>query len=66
MAITAMTHGAAYSAFGENEYGTIAVGQRANFTVLNNNLWGEDITTYRKSTKVLRTIVAGKSLYTAQ
>ncbi len=65
MAITAMTHGAAYSAFGEDEYGTIAVGQRANFTVLNTNLWSvaQD---RRAKTKVLRTIVGGKSLYTAE
>jgi len=65
MAITAMTHGAAYSAFGEDEYGTIAVGQRANFTVLNTNLWSE-AQDKRATTKVLRTIVRGKSLYTAQ
>ncbi len=66
MAITAMTHGAAYSAFGEEEYGAIAVGQRANFTVLNNNLWSEETIMQRKSTKVLRTIIAGESLYAGQ
>jgi len=65
MAITAMTHGAAYSAFGENDYGTIAVGQRANFTVLNANLWNES-DDQRATTKVVRTIVNGKSLYVAQ
>ena len=65
MAITAMTHGAAYSAFGENDYGTIAVGQRANFTVLNTNLWNES-DDQRATTKVVRTIVNGKSLYVAQ
>ena len=65
MAITAMTHGAAYSAFGENDYGTIAVGQRANFTVLNANLWNES-DDQRATTKVVRTIVNGKSLYITQ
>ena len=62
MAITAMTQGAAYSAFGENSYGLISVGQSANFTILNQNLWNED-PQLRNKTLVLRTIVAGESLY---
>ena len=63
MAITAMTQGAAYSAFGENSYGLISVGQSANFTILNQNLWNED-PQLRNKTLVLRTIVGGESLYT--
>lgn len=62
MAITAMTQGAAYSAFGEHNYGSIAVGQSANFTILNQDLWNED-PQLRNKTLVLRTIVAGESLY---
>ena len=63
LAISAMTHGAAYSAFGEDIYGSISVGQSANFTVLNQNLWAPD-TPLRQNTKVIRTIVNGVSLYT--
>ena len=62
MAITAMTQGAAYSAFGENSYGSISVGQSANFTILNQDLWNED-PQLRNKTLVLRTIVGGVSLY---
>ena len=62
MAITAMTKGAAYSAFGENSYGSISVGQSANFTILNQDLWNED-PQLRNKTLVLRTIVGGESLY---
>ena len=65
MAITAMTQGAAYSAFGENRYGSIAVGQSANFTILNQDLHDED-PQLRNKTLVLRTIVAGESLYAQQ
>ena len=38
-ALHGMTYGAAYSAFGEDDYGSIAIGQKANFTVLNQNLY---------------------------
>jgi predicted amidohydrolase YtcJ len=62
MAITAMTQGAAYSAFGEHNYGTIAVGQMANFTILNKDLWDED-PQLRNQTLVLRTIIGGESFY---
>ena len=33
-----MTYGAAYSAFGEDDYGSIAIGQK-QFYVLNQNLY---------------------------
>ena len=65
MAITAMTQGAAYSAFGEEEYGSIALGQSANFTILNQNLWSES-PNLRDKTRVLRTIIGGESLYDRQ
>ncbi|MEL0334705.1 MAG: amidohydrolase family protein, partial [Flavobacteriales bacterium] len=65
MAITAMTQGAAYSAFGESSYGSIAIGQSANFTILNQDLWNED-DQLRNKTRVLRTIVTGQSLYAQQ
>ena len=65
MAITAMTQGAANSAFGENSYGSIAIGQSANFTILNQDLWDED-PQLRNKTHVLRTIVTGESLYAQQ
>lgn len=65
MAITAMTQGAAYSAFGEHSYGSIAIGQRANFTILNQDLWKKN-PQLRDHTFVLRTIIAGESLYARQ
>ncbi|MGD2003826.1 MAG: amidohydrolase [Flavobacteriales bacterium] len=65
MAITAMTQGAAYSAFGEHSYGSIAIGQRANFTILNQDLWKKN-PQLRGHTFVLRTIIAGESLYARQ
>lgn len=61
-ALRAMTEGAAYSAFGEKDYGSLKIGQMANFTVLNTNLL-EPIEGQRESAKVLRTIVQGKVLY---
>lgn len=62
MAIYAMTSGAAYSAFGEETYGSIALGQQANFTILNTNLWNHS-PTLRKNTHVVKTIVGGEVLY---
>ena len=38
-ALDGMTYGASYSAFKENDYGSITIGQKANFTVLNQNLF---------------------------
>jgi len=62
MAIGAMTREAAYSAFGEDTYGSIAIGQKANFTLLNTNLWSEDAA-LRERTQVVKTIVGGQVLY---
>lgn len=62
MAIYAMTSGAAYSAFGEDRYGSITIGQQANFTLLNTDLWS-NADTLRKSTVVIKTIVGGAVLY---
>ena len=62
MAIYAMTSGAAYSAFGEEAYGSIALGQQANFTVLTTDLWNHS-PDLRESTLVVKTIVGGEVLY---
>ena len=62
MAIYAMTTGAAYSAFGEETYGSIALGQQANFTILNGNLLSHS-PALRKNTHVVKTIVGGEVLY---
>ncbi|MDP4959757.1 MAG: amidohydrolase [Schleiferiaceae bacterium] len=62
MAIYAMTSGAAYSAFGEEAYGSIALGQQANFTVLTTDLWNHS-PDLRESTRVVKTIVGGEVLY---
>ena len=62
MAIYAMTSGAAYSAFGEEAYGSIALGQQANFTVLTTDLWSHS-PDLRESTRVVKTIVGGEVLY---
>ena len=62
MAIYAMTSGAAYSAFGEDRYGSIAIGQLANFTVLTTDLWNYS-PDLRESTRVVKTIVGGEVLY---
>ena len=63
-AIDGMTYGAAYSAFGEGEYGSIKIGQRANFTVLNQNLFNLKESD-RKSCQVTRTILSGVVTYEA-
>ena len=57
-ALTGMTYGASYAAFGEHQYGSIRIGQRANFTILNSNLLDpkED---QRSTTKVIGTVVNG-------
>ena len=57
-----MTVDAAYSAFREHEYGSIAKGQLANFTILNRDLLAADQPN-QSETKVLRTIVAGAVIY---
>jgi predicted amidohydrolase YtcJ len=63
-AIDGMTYWAAYSAFGEDEYGSIKIGQRANFTVLNQDLFNT-VERDRKSCKVTRTILGGIVNYEA-
>lgn len=57
-----MTRDAAYSAFGEKVYGSIRVGQLANFTLLNTNLL-DPSSSPRSKTNVTRTILLGKVLY---
>ncbi len=63
-AIHGMTYGAAYSGFGEDDYGSIKIGQRANFTLLNQDLYNSDLRD-RKSCKVTRTILGGIVTYEA-
>ena len=60
-AIEAMTAGAAYSAFGESDYGKVEIGQKANFTLLNANLYEKNLE--RNSVVVSRTMVGGQWLY---
>lgn len=64
MALKAMTERAAYSAFGEGDYGSIRIGNQANFTVLNINLL-KPSSSQRTDTKVLRTIASGNVMYSA-
>lgn len=63
-AIAAYTRGAAYAEFADDEKGTIAPGMYADFVVLD-----RDITNVRPEdillTKVLRTVVGGKTVYDA-
>jgi predicted amidohydrolase YtcJ len=61
-ALDGMTYGASYSAFGENDYGSITIGQKANFTVLNQNLF-DSIQRDRKTCKVEHTIISGELVY---
>ncbi len=61
-ALHGMTYGASYSAFGENDYGSITIGQKANFTVLNQNLF-DSVQRDRKTCKVEHTIISGDLVY---
>ncbi len=63
-AIDGMTYGAAYSAFGEDDYGSIKIGQRANFTLLNQDLYNPN-KRERNNCKVTRTILGGMVIYEA-
>ena len=63
-AIDGMTYGAAYSAFGEDDYGSIKIGQRANFTLLNQDLYNPN-KRERNICKVTRTILGGIVTYEA-
>ena len=61
-ALHGMTYGAAYSAFGEDDYGSVAIGQKANFTVLNQNLY-DSMERNRNSCMVQHTIISGNIIY---
>ena len=63
-AIEGMTYGAAYSAFGESKYGSLKVGQLANFTLLNQDLF-DPSSRQRTSCKVVKTICHGKVVFSA-
>ena len=57
-ALIGMTYGAAYAAFGEQQYGSVKIGQRANFTILNSNLLRQE-ENQRSTVKVIGTVVNG-------
>ncbi len=58
-ALYAMTYGAAYAAFGEQDYGQLTVGHAANFTVLDKLILGCSREVLNE-TKVKATIIRGK------
>ena len=63
-ALRSMTIDAAYAAFQENEKGTIEVGKWADFTIVNQDIMNipeEEIL----STKVLRTVIGGETVFLA-
>jgi hypothetical protein len=64
-AIAAYTTGSAFAEFAEKEKGTLAIGKLADFVVLD-----RDITSIEPGkilgTKVLRTVVGGKTVYSTQ
>lgn len=57
-----MTVDAAYSAFSEHEYGSIAKGQLANFTILNQDLLASD-QPQQNETTVVQTLLSGRVVY---
>ena len=57
-----MTVEASYAAFTEHHYGAIAIGQLANFTIVNQDLLSR-IPVQQGDTKVVRTIVQGRVIY---
>ena len=57
-ALIGMTYGASYAAFGEHQYGSTRIGQRANFTIINSNLL-QPKENQRSTTKVIGTVVNG-------
>ncbi len=62
--IRAYTSGSAYGEFMEGKKGELKAGEFADFIVLSNDLTKVDPREYLK-TKVLRTVVGGKTVYTA-
>jgi predicted amidohydrolase YtcJ len=64
-ALTAYTSGAAYAEFAENEKGTLTAGKLADFIVLDRDVTKVDPAEILK-TKVLRTVVGGKTVYSAK
>ncbi|MCU1284735.1 MAG: Amidohydrolase 3 [Acidobacteriales bacterium] len=64
-AIAAYTSGSAYAEFAENEKGTLAPGMLADFVVLDRDITAIPPTEILK-TKVLRTVVGGKTVYQAK
>jgi predicted amidohydrolase YtcJ len=64
-AIVAYTSGSAYAEFAEKEKGTLAPGMLADFVVLDRDITKADPPQILK-TKVLRTVVGGKTVYEAR
>jgi predicted amidohydrolase YtcJ len=63
--ISAYTTGSAYGEFMEGKKGQLKAGQFADFIVLSNDLTKVEPREYTK-TKVLRTVVGGRTVYSAQ
>src|SRR6266850_1824685 len=63
--LIAYTRGAAYAEFAENEKGALAPGRVADFVVLDRDITKATPTEILK-TKVLRTVVGGKTVYPAK
>jgi len=63
--IRAYTSGSAYGEFMEGKKGELKAGEFADFIVLSNDLTKVEPREYTK-TKVLRTVVGGRTVYTAQ
>jgi predicted amidohydrolase YtcJ len=64
-AIAAYTRGAAYAEFAEHEKGVLAPGMLADFVVLDRDITKVDPPEILK-TKVMRTVVGGKTVYQAK
>jgi predicted amidohydrolase YtcJ len=64
-ALTAYTSGSAYAEFAEDEKGTLTAGKLADFIVLDRDITKVDPAEILK-TKVLRTVVGGKTVYSAK
>jgi predicted amidohydrolase YtcJ len=63
-AIAAYTTGSAFAEFGEKEKGKLAPGMLADFVVLDRDITGASAEKLL-ATKVLRTVVGGKTVYEA-